>query len=645
MNKKIIFKKRKFNFLKNFYLFLGITSSVSIPFSAALAQIESNLAQQGMTDGITILNGTEASQFYFRVPADTLIKSAQLQLHMAIAPELLKPSSLQVFVNDQPRYQLSIGNTDKDTAERSIRIPLSPQDLATHYVSVRISPVFVLSDNVCMSERVDRGYVRILPDSNINYDIAEDTLKSVRGFLNILGHNIRIWTPAPQSNPKRLQAMLAISSYLQTQGREITWVNGSNPADIYIGDDSDFAALHLPPLKDQSLLLLHRTAGNSPQLMLSSDKKNMALLRPWTDLLASDSYTESVSHTRHIQSVIPLRPLGVTDKPLPISNNAEWNIALPTEATNRKISSDLHLNLIIPPSLPDNPLLLHIFQNGSLRAIKPLPQKGGAVTENIPLIESETATAETLKIHIGRATSLGHCLAPLVSSYVQILPSSYLRTKPLSTPPETLDSFGRTLPLSTDIYLPEEAVKYPERWMSMLAGVVNELSLNPYTLHIHTDKRIPNDGQSFIWLRPDMPEGFASPIHFDRGRVRLIESDNSVILDSPPLPGIEFATLLKRGNQRGLWVKSAGDAAFFRPLGFGSIAANLTFMDSQGQVTSLNTENTLDESVSYPDYQTWLDKLSSLRLWLFGGAWLLVTAIFLYIMRHIYGRRASRHDS
>ncbi|CAP57473.1 cellulose biosynthesis cyclic di-GMP-binding regulatory protein BcsB [Gluconacetobacter diazotrophicus] len=637
-----------------FVNFLAVFCASAHGFSSSsYAQtLTSSLYQQGLTDGVTVLNGTDAASFYIRVPADTPIAGARLRLHMAISPGLLKPSVLQVFVNGQPRDQLSIGDVDESAAERTVTIPLSARDLAAHYLAVRVSPVFVTSANPCENANVGRGYVHVLADSGVSFDTALDGLKSARGFLDMLGGTVRVWAPTPGRDAAQFQAMLAVATYLQAQGRDVTWVDGAGAADIYIGRDEDFTALNLPPLKGGALRLLRGGPGVAPRLLLSASARNMLLLRPWTDLLAADSYAASTGLPGTARTIIPLGSLGVTDSPLPISSNAEWTLSLPVDAMRRQVSSSLHLNMIVPPSLPGNPLLLHVFQNGSLRAVKALPEAGGALTENVPLVESQAATAETLRVQVVRQTSLGECAAPLAPSYVQLLPSSFLQARGITTPSGTLDGFGRTLPDQAAVYLSDDAFRMPARWMSVLAGLANGLGLNPYLLSLRTGAAVPEDGQSFIWLRDDVPAGFSSPVRFDRGRIRVAESNGRVILDAPPLPGIELAAIVRRGNQRGLWLKSGGDDAPFRPLGFSAVAADLAFMDAQGQVSALDTR-TADAAatgpdgaaVSYPDYQSWLDRLNSVRLWLFGAAWLVVTVVFLSIMRRLYARRSSKHDS
>lgn len=117
-----------------FVNFLAVFCASAYGFSSSsyAQSLTSSLYQQGLTDGVTVLNGTDAASFYIRVPADTPIAGARLRLHMAISPGLLKPSVLQVFVNGQPRDQLSIGDVDESAAERTVTIPLSARDLAAH---------------------------------------------------------------------------------------------------------------------------------------------------------------------------------------------------------------------------------------------------------------------------------------------------------------------------------------------------------------------------------------------------------------------------------------------------------------------------------------------------------------------------------
>ncbi|ARW15310.1 hypothetical protein [Komagataeibacter europaeus] len=612
------------------------------------AETVSTLAQQGMTDGISLLDGESPANFYMRVPADMALANAHIGLHLDVAPGLGQNSVLQVFINGLPRVQVPIGDLSDANTDRMVNIPLTVHDLESRYLAVRVNPVFTDKGTTH-----GRGYVHILPDSGFVFDDADRGARSIRGFLTMLGPTVRVQLPPAVTTGHDFQSILAVATYLQAQGRRIDWVAANStpqtPVDIILGDNGNNGAtgtnmhgMHLVPGKP----------GMPTHLVISLAGPQALLLSPWTDLLVANTYDDSsmpVHNGPPAGRVIPLSELGVTGDTMSLATRASWSFTLPLEKMRQQAPSHIHLNMVVPPSIPGNPLLLHVFDNGELRNIAALPEHGGPVSVDLPLAETNNATTDSVRLDLLRQDSTGgqNTLTP---SYAQIMPSSTITISPVTAPADTLNVIGRTFGAATPVYLPADALSHPDAWMATLGGIINTLHLNPYNLVIHADASMPADGQSFIWLRSELPAGFTAPVAFDHGRLRIVESNGAVLLDAPPLPDIELAAILRNGNNRGLWIKPTADTPPIRPLGFDTAAGDLVFMDRHGQVTSLDTRvipvsHDAPPAIAYPDSQTWLDRVQNARLWILGSGLFALTLIFLAIIDKIKPRQSGKNDS
>ncbi|MBE7620635.1 hypothetical protein GL297_13555 [Komagataeibacter sp. FXV2] len=634
---------------------LACTLFCAISAGTVRAETVSTLGQQGMTDGLSLLDGGSPASFYMRVPADMALANAHIRLHLDVAAGLGQDSFLQVFIEGQPRMQVPIGDLSDANTDRIVNIPLTARDLESRYLAVRVTPVFTDRGGVHSSGVHGHGYVRILPDSGFVFDDADRGARSIRGFLTMLGPTVRVRLAGAIKTPQEFQAVLAVSTYLQAQGRRIDWVSGDGvspaPADIIIGDNGNNEA---SATKSHGMRLVPAAAGMPTHLVVGTGGPQALLFSPWTDLLVGDSYADSSAPGRKgppVGRVIPLSQLGATQDAVPLSSRASWSFTLPLDMMRQQAPSHIHLNMIVPPSVPGNPLLLHVFDNGELRNVAALPEHGGPVSVDLPLVETGHAAADSMRLDLLRQDSAGS-QNTLTPSFAQILPSSTITTSPVSLPADTLDAIGRTFGPATPVYVPADALVHPDVWMATLAGLVNTLHLNPYNLVIHADASMPTDGQPFIWLRPNVPTGFSAPVAFDHGRLRIVESNGTVLLDAPPLPDIELAAILRNGASRGLWIKTAAtDMLPIRPLGFDTVAGDVVFMDSHGQVTALDTRvaaaaaHETTPPIAYPDSQTWLDRVQNLRLWIIGAGLFALTLIFLAIIDKIKPRQSGQNDS
>jgi len=605
-----------------------------------------SLADLGYPQGLQQQSNDGTLSFFMPVPRDVALRQPRLVLRYAASPLLGPHSSMQVSVNGTPRLAVGLGGgaaVPGTMAEQEVVVPLNAADLRRPFVDVRVDSVFAAaaSEQRCDDERGQRGFLVVLPETALVYALDAASVDSVRGYLDALPGTVRIAAARPAPSADQLRAMWLLARELETQGRTVVQVGVDEPADIYIGPRAQLALLGFTVPAGSDLALLAQGGTGTRKLVVADPFRIDAIGGPWGKLLSASAYGASSVSAEPAQDGdrIALSRLGLDGGERVLSSQAEWylNLDSPVFAPGR-IPKALQLNLVGPPSPRDNPLLLYVFQNDVLRGVRTLSADGGAQSVTVPLIEAEAATRGSLRILVKRQSAVGDCRAPRPQGHMQLLASSTLETTTRAQPAESFNELGRWLAGGYAIHLPAAALAEPQAWARVLTVLTRELGAGVANARLVVGDAAPADATPFLWMLPQAPAGFDSPLAADKGRLQVKDGKGHVLLDSDALPGIAGASLLRDGNRRGLWLRSLDGGVPQTPLALGGSVGDLAFIDGGGVVLSIDSRQNDVAQVTYPDYQSWMDRLAGWKPWLFALAWVVLTVLVIAAVRRLRRR-------
>lgn len=602
-----------------------------------------NLADVGHGQGLHPLHTEDTVSFRLPLPLDVDIRDPRLDLHYAVPVLAETGATLQVTVNGTPRELLSLSDfpvtVDEGAAGGSLRqarvvIPLGEADLNAPFVDVDISANWYATADTCMAPGRQR-FFRVLAQTAVVYELVDEPRDSIRGFLTTLPESVDL-AMEPWLGAEAIRAAWLLTRELKARGHNVGYAAAGERADIVISTREALAeaGTDMPPEHDMALIS-DGTAPGSQRLAIVEPYHVDALAGPWSVLLAGDGYAESLGAPLGAGSSkrFRLEDLGADVQARSYRDPTEWTFRTDILPTGRAPEA-LRLDMIIPPSSAESPLVLYILQNNVVRGLKTLPAEGGQHSVALPLSEAGLYAKDPVRVVL-KGQGDGPCQGGPGSGYAQLLDTSVLETTEPQRTPETIAEFSRGVGGPYSVHLPADAFGDPAAWVNVLSTLGTSLGVDPRLAEFSSVALAPVADRPFLWLGPEPPEGFTAPIQFDRGRIQVQDRFGAVLLDSGELPGIQTVSLVRSGDQRGLWLRTFGDGVPTFPPSAENATGDLLFGDARGVLVSIDTRNDAVASVAYPEQTTWLDTLARFRGWIFAAAWLLLTIVAVVVARKL----------
>lgn len=607
-----------------------------------------SLADLGYVQGLQQQATDGNLTFYVPLPQDVELRDPRLVLRYSSSPLLNRYSSMQIRLNGIPRHAVSLGGEKGpgNLPERELVVPLNNEDLRKSYLEVQVRSTLLTAEDRCVDERANRGFLTLLPQSALRYEVNDASVHSIRGYLSVLPKQVSIAVAQPAANTAQLQAAWLIARELESRGHQVRYTAFSEGGDIFVGQRAQLQAEGFTLPADAELSLSPQDKYGPLRLLVADPFSVGGVADSWGKLLADDHYPGSSVgiSTAYNGARIPLSRLGLVDAGQRlIGDEADWYLNIGNHPLLKtRVPAALHLNLIVPPVPQNSPLILYVFQDNVLRSVNSLPSQGGAQSIVAQLMESETAPTGTIRILLKRQTDTGDCRSLKDEGYVQVLGSSVLETVPAQKPAETFAELGRWLSAGSPVYLPGDALTHPQAWGEILTALSRDLDLDAKTAKLLVGKDAPDDARTFLWLSPQPPAGFKTPLDFQRGRFQVKDYKDTVLLDSGALPGISVAALLRDGDRRGFWLRAVADGLPLSSRGIGTSSGDIAFADRSGVVLTVDSRENDLSRVDYPDYSPWYERLSAWKGWIFAFAWVLLTVLVLRVVRRM--RQARGND-
>jgi cellulose synthase operon protein B len=615
------------------------TDGMQVPESRPVSR---TLTDLGHESGLRQTGADGSIRFTMPMPLDTSISGARLVLHYSTSSTTPPGSTLQVSLNGSVREVAELSDagragTRSDTSAQSVlSLPLTGEDLRLPFLDVDLRARFGLAEERCNAPDGAQHFLNLLPQTALSYRARSEPAPSVRGFLSTLPTNSRI-AIAPGSGDEALRTSWLITRELQQRGHRVSYTHPGEGGDILIGPP-EVLAEHNASLPEGASFGLVTPDPEQPfrfQLAVTEPYQSDALAAPWNLLLGAQGYDHgtAASPSHGTGAPIELAALGLDTDARAFTGSSEWTFSTRSLAAGL-MPTALRLDLVVPPSTSDDPLVLYVLQNDSLRGLVSLDHEGGEQTVTVSLGPASGPGGHPLRLVLMRQSSTD-CSASPTSGFAQIQASSVLETRTSDTLAETIADYARQISAGFSLHLPVDASDHPLAWSRTLSGLGRSLGLDPRLADLRTTDMAPPENRPFIWFGAQPPPGFASPVAIDRGRVQVRQHSGEVLLDSGAMPDTSMISLLRNGSQRGLWLRTLGEGIPASPPGLERSTGDLVFGDQNGVLISLAAGSDSVVGLAYPEHASWADTAARYRVWLFGLLWAVLTIVVIAVTRRM----------
>lgn len=615
-------------------------------------EIETSLADLGHKSGFQF-EGVQPSHeqtVYFPVPRDSVANGGVLRVHYRFSPLLHKHSNLRVYINDTPRNAIQFGSTPNQVLE----IPLTKADLNTKdgLVKVQFKIAMLFTDDRCLDERINGGYVHILPETALTMSVSQG-IASLRGVWQMLPKKVTVSLPQGAVTQDVFAAAWSLNNLLMREGKTVSFVRLPEIGDITVA-----------PLAEVRSALEKAYPNQQTDIEVPGGKFNAAIIKvpgkrvigftepfdvtpfymvtpQWVNLGLDAKY-----HVAPVQGnkvgpderyKLALSTLGLDTGTRYVSRQAEWNMVFsPERLPAGYMPERLEIDVTATPATTEHPAMFYVYLNNVLQKAVRLENDGQTHQISVSLPKEALTRHNAIRLVAQREDLQGDCHGDAIHYPMQVMPqSSLIIVRNKAADPKQFVDLGPYFAEGFDIYLPKSYLQQPENVLNMLTrlSIDQSLAVDYKRITFFDQATTLKPTKPFLVLDRATLETAYAPVRFDKGRVQVVDGKGATLLDVDQLPGLAVAQIVKSGSVFGLWVAPGQAGAKLAQNNFQFERDDLSFVDAGGVVLSVDSHDPSGAKVYYPGYRGWMQVLSEYRFWLLVLAWVLLTVVVIYLFR------------
>lgn len=631
------------------------------------------LRDLGYPDGVTLSGIAARQDIFFPLPAWVPTDDLKLEARLIGTLAEGQRASVQVQIDDNPRWTGGLSQTYKDYA---LSMSLSRPDIRQGFAKASIVWGAQWTDNRCVDQRLPGGFVTLSPDSAVTYSIDPAKIDSVRAAWSALGPRVHLLLPAGDLTATQFQAAVKLAGDLQRQGRIVTFdrlpapdaianlsVPPATTGSIVIASKAEVealgAAIRALPGKDKLWQLRDGGAGADIALLPMAEGMALALLDGidgekvrvltdgWSPLADTGANEIRIAKPQPASLTgtdgIPFAALGLGQGVQELVDRAEWPLRLDyTQVPQGQRPAALEIELAPGSTMGDKPQLLHVFVNNTLLRSVSLPDGGKVQRISVPLPDGLLGRSNAIRIVLQRQASGGDCREAPLASPAQILPGSRVTLTPDSTKPADFYALAPSMAKGATLVVTAEQLKDVNA-VNLAARIVADLvpAQAPLAVIVGDGKAKP--ATPFIQLPGASLPGKADlPVRLEGGAVTVKDRSGQTLLDVSGTYGLMTAQLANLDGMPGLSLATSDGKV---PAGLPRLAfdkGNVAFADVTGVLMAFDTVRDRAVRLVVADDAGWADWLDRFRILLVLGAWGLLTLVGVGALRRWYRNRAPK---
>ena len=301
----------------------------------------------------------------------------------------------------------------------------------------------------------------------------------------------------------------------------------------------------------------------------------------------------------------------------------------------------INLNVAVADDSSDLTPVVSAFVNDRLMASA---RTDGTIPTRLSfgLPEGLAGLDTNVRVVVQRSPVAGECKRTPQGYPAQLLPTSEVKLGPALAKPRDFYSLVPKFGRGVDLNIAPLDTNGMMAALPLLAEVARTMIPTEAPIRVRfAATPAPSGDLPFISFSPELPPGATPPVRFDAGRVRVTDTDGTVLLDASGFERTVVAQVVEGGGQPGLWLHFDSGTQFPAPRTIRLDQGDVAFIDTAGVSLSYSSVRDSLVSIDYPDAVAWTSVLSRFRGVIFGAIWLAATVLFVLAMARIIRRRRS----
>jgi hypothetical protein len=623
------------------------------------------LADVGYSDGFRLSNLGGRREIFIPVPQGIDLTLAQFVLSLDDVSAHDARRSLEILVNDRAATSIAL---DGKSMGRNVTIPLANSVPRDGYLKLSFLYSGAATQDRCIDVRYVGDSVTVRPESAIEFEIGVSGTPNITATAALMPQKVAILLSAPQLPAADIAAALTLARSLTATGRRVTFHHGLDALPqlvkrddphrwtrglIIVGAldrvtprlDATVSTVSAPAAVDSTLVAAR--INEVPVLLVSDAASAHAGRLIGNPSLAALRDTPAAS----VGPVVP--PKGPTDRisfdelavvpaQAEVFGRADLSVVIATRALpSGTRPSRLILDVMVAPDGAGEKAVVSAFVNERLLA-STVAAVGEPTHLDFALPDGLVGTVANIRAVVQRRSAQGDCRFEPQGYPAEILGSSSISLSSAGSVAEDFSDLATQWANGVEVLVPVTTAGRPLQVLGMLADVVSALSKEtaPIVVKYTDPSTAPVPTASFVAVSNLPPTGATQRVHFDRGRVAVIDRAGRTRLDIGGLATGAVAQIVTSDKLPGLWIKPlTRDGSLPVTPAVYLDRGDVAFLDKTGVALAISTERDTLLRVSYPDQGSWLTIAERFRSWIIGGLWGFATIVFLFVLQRIYRRR------
>jgi hypothetical protein len=621
------------------------------------------LADIGFKDGIRLANLGARREIFVPLPQNADLKLTDLVLHYDDLSAFKARRNLEVLVNERTAATVPL---EGGGADLTLRISLAGTSQRDGFIKLTFLYSGAATPDRCIDVRYVGDSLTIKPSTAIDIAFNAAILRDVATIAALMPRDITIALPEGALSASEFAAALTVARALAATGRRTDFATGiPAPGDTSVSETDGkrywkrgtimIGAPYTGALPADANTVSPGTLsairiGDMPALLLSDASTSLraarflaapslALARGMASIAVADVSKPQLSGDR-----VTFDQLGLRPPPVDVYGRAELITAIDIRdlPVDTRLSR-LALDVLVAPDGAGDKAVVSLFVNGHFLTSTVAAVDGPTHLEQ-PLPEGLIGTTANINVVVQRRSAAGDCRFEPQGYPAQILGSSAAILS-RATKPHDFSDLVTHWTNGVEVLVPPAAADYPQQHLALLSAVLTPLSaqLAPITVRFAEADAAPI--APFIALGGLPPQGAATRVRFNQGRVAVTDRTGLTLLDLGGFKSGAVAQLVNANSHSGLWIKTlAADGQSPTPAALKLNQGDVAFIDQSGIAFAMSTVRDTLVQITYPDQTTWAAISARFQSWIVGSLWLLATVAFLFALQGMLRRRPRNAD-